>query len=147
MAMSEMIVLEVRFFLGSFFSGVILLAVYDTLRLIREIIPHKKIWVNGEDILFWVLASVFIFRMIYRLNNGEIRSFGIICMAAGMALYHFALSNVLMGPLLKFVRIVKKGLKKAVRPFIMGIDRLKHIQLAQEKEEGNESGQADKEKY
>ncbi|MFW5630775.1 spore cortex biosynthesis protein YabQ [Acetivibrio ethanolgignens] len=152
--MSEIIVLEVRFFLGSFLGGVILLAVYDILRLIRRIIPHKRIWINGEDLLFWLAASVFIFRIIYRLNNGEIRGFGMLSMTAGMVLYHFTVSDVLVElffrifgtSLLKFVQIVKKGLKKAVRPFKMGLKRLKHMQGLHRNEEENEVGQADKKK-
>ncbi|KSV58080.1 hypothetical protein ASU35_03330 [Acetivibrio ethanolgignens] len=154
MTMSEIIVLEVRFFLGSFLGGVILLAVYDILRLIRRIIPHKRIWINGEDLLFWLAASVFIFRIIYRLNNGEIRGFGMLSMTAGMVLYHFTVSDVLVElffrifgtSLLKFVQIVKKGLKKAVRPFKMGLKRLKHMQGLHRNEEENEVGQADKKK-
>ncbi|MFW5675451.1 MAG: spore cortex biosynthesis protein YabQ [Acetivibrio ethanolgignens] len=152
--MSEIIVLEVRFFLGSFLGGVILLAVYDILRLIRRIIPHKRIWINGEDLLFWLEASVFIFRIIYRLNNGEIRGFGMLSMTAGMVLYHFTVSDVLVElffrifgtSLLKFVQFVKKGLKKAVRPFKMGLKRLKHMQGLHRNEEENEVGQADKKK-
>lgn len=154
MTMSEIIVLEARFFLGSFLGGVILLAVYDILRLIRRIIPHKRIWINGEDLLFWLAASVFIFRIIYRLNNGEIRGFGMLSMTAGMVLYHFTVSDVLVElffrifgtSLLKFVQIVKKGLKKAVRPFKMGLKRLKHMQGLHRNEEENEVGQADKKK-
>ncbi|MFW5672518.1 MAG: spore cortex biosynthesis protein YabQ, partial [Acetivibrio ethanolgignens] len=130
------------------------LAAYDVLRLIRRIIPHKRIWINGEDLLFWLAASVFIFRIIYRLNNGEIRGFGMLSMTAGMVLYHFTVSDVLVElffrifgtSLLKFVQIVKKGLKKAVRPFKMGLKRLKHMQGLHRNEEENEVGQADKKK-
>lgn len=147
--------LEVHFFLGSFLGGIILLAAYDILRLIRRIIPHKRLWINGEDIVFWLAGSVFIFRIIYHFNNGEIRGFGMLSMIAGMLLYHFTLSDVLVeffyrifGTfLIKFAQIVKKGLKKAAIPFKMGIKRLKRMQGLHRNEEENEVGQADKRKY
>lgn len=147
--MSEMIVLEVRFFLGSFLSGILLVAAYDILRFLRRLIPHSRTFVNGEDILFWSGASMFIFRVIYRLNNGSIRGFGLLCMAAGMLLYHFSLSNVLVEffyrvfgtSLLKFTKMLKKGLKKLGKPFRIGICRLK--KLFRRKHEDRQKGDRD----
>lgn len=127
-----MITQEVRFFLGSFLSGFFLLAAYDVIRLLRILIPHGKAVVNGEDLLFWTGASIFIFRMIYKLNDGNIRGFGIFCMVLGMFLYQF------------FAKFVKKGLKKAAKPFKMGVQRVKGVRKAHRNEEKHESGQADK---
>lgn len=129
-----MITQEVRFFLGSFFSGVFLLMAYDMIRLLRVLIPHRKALVNGEDFIFWAGASIFIFRTIYKLNDGNIRGFGILCMVAGMLLYQF------------FAKIVKKGLKKAAKPFKMRVRKVKGAQKAHRNEERHESRQADKEK-
>lgn len=146
--------LEIRFFLGSFLGGVTLLAAYDVLRLLRRIVPHKRGWVNGEDLLFWVAASIYIFRMIYRLNDGEIRGYGILSMAIGMFLYHFILSDGILELsyrtfgtfVLKIARILKKGLKKAVKPFKIKINKLKNMQGLHRNEDKDEGGQADKKK-
>ncbi len=144
-----MIALEVHFFLGSFLSGVLLLAAYDVLRLLRRIVPHSRAFVNGEDILFWIGASIFIFRVIYTLNDGSIRSFGIFCMAAGMGMYHFSLSDMLVGILyrifgvsiLKLVKFIKKILKKIAKPIKMGIQRLK--KFVWRKHEEKQKGEKD----
>ena len=132
-----------------------MVAVYDILRLIRRIVPHRKAAVNGEDILFWIGASIFIFRIIYQLNDGKIRSFGIFCMLIGMLVYRFTISNTLVEllykvigtSLLKFVKILKKGLKKALRPFKMGIRKINYMCRKRKNEEKHENGQADKEGY
>lgn len=103
------------------------MAAYDVLRIFRRIVPHSKGIVNSEDILFWVGASVFIFQVIYRLNDGNIRGFGILCMVVGMLLYQF------------FAKIVKKGLKKALRPFKMRIQGLSFTGKPDRSEENHES--------
>ncbi|MCR5753979.1 MAG: spore cortex biosynthesis protein YabQ [Acetatifactor sp.] len=113
--MSEMIALEVRFFLGSFLSGIFLLFVYEMLRLWRWLVPHGKLWVNVEDFFFWVAASGFLFQMIYRLNSGVIRGFSIVCLIMGM----------IVGQ--KIAKIGKKGLKKTGKPVRMGIEGLRRF--------------------
>lgn len=156
--MSEMITLEVHFFLGSFLSGILLVAIYDVLRLLRRMVRHSRAFVNGEDFLFWGAASIFIFRVIYRLNDGKIRSFGILCMAAGMLLYHFSLSDALVElfyrafelSVLKAVRLAKKGLKKLLRPFTIGIKKLKKLKkvrkVVRRKHEGKQKSKQKDEK-
>lgn len=146
---------EMHFFVGSFFGGAILIVSYDILRFIRKLLPHSRVAVNIEDFLFWIGASIFIFKIIYQLNAGELRGFGILCMIGGMALYHFGVSDMLVELLykvvgtlvLKIVKILKRGLKKAVRPFKMGIQKLRYVCRKHGNEEKHESGQAYKKKY
>lgn len=152
--MSEMITTEVHFFLGSFLSGVLLVAAYDIFRFFRRIVPHSKAVVNTEDIIFWTGASIFIFRMIYQLNDGKIRGFGIFCMICGMLLYHFSLSDGLVEfsyrifgtSILKIVKFIRRGLKKIIKPFRMMIRKLKDMRKKHRNGEKNEEGQSDEKK-
>ena len=74
-----------------------------------------------EDLIFWLLASLFIFTMIFHENNGIIRGFSIIGMLLGIILYHFSISDVLVKGLTKLIQTLlspfKAGIKQILRFF------------------------------
>lgn len=116
--MNQAILVEVQFFLISILSGVILLVVYDCLRIFRRLINHDSFFIALEDLIFWVAASLFIFAMMYKENNGVIRGFSILGMAVGMVLYHYILSGFL-------VDIITKLLRLLISPFTYIIKKMK----------------------
>lgn len=117
--MNKAITIELQFFLISILSGAIVLSVYDVLRILRRVIKHNSIFIAIEDLIFWVVSSVFIFAMMYRQNNGIIRGFSVMGMAIGMILYHYILSELfvnlvtkLMNALLSPIRFVMRQVKR-----------------------------------
>ncbi|WP_167955320.1 spore cortex biosynthesis protein YabQ [Anaerosporobacter faecicola] len=114
--MTEIINLEVQFFLTSILYGILLLVVYDSIRIIRRIVPHKAFFIAVEDLLFWIVASIVIFLMIYEKNNGTIRGFAILGMLLGMIIYNQLLS-----------RLVVKGITWLLKTIIKGIRKLLHV--------------------
>lgn len=92
MEVSAEILKEVNVLLAAAFTGMLLLFVYDLLRIIRKLIPHKS-WITGvEDLLFWVGSAVALFAMLYRENSGYIRGFAILGVLTGMLIYNLAFS-------------------------------------------------------
>ena len=91
--MNQGITVELHFFIVSVLWGALVLLAYDQLRIIRRIIRHNILFVAIQDLIFWVMASVFIFAMIYVENSGTIRGFSVMGMAIGMVVYHFVLSD------------------------------------------------------
>jgi len=112
--MTEIINLEVQFFLTSVLYGIMLLVVYDSIRIIRRIVPHKAFFVAVEDILFWVVASIAIFIMIYERNNGTIRGFAILGMLLGMIIYNQLLSSFIVKGITFVIKQMLKGIKKVI---------------------------------
>jgi spore cortex biosynthesis protein YabQ len=106
--MNPAISVELRFFLTSILWGVILLVAYDGLRILRRLIKHDEFFVALEDMIFWVIASLFIFAMIYHMNNGIIRGFSVMGMTLGGVLYHFAFSDLLVKWLTTLIRVLLK---------------------------------------
>lgn len=104
--MNQAISVELQFFLVSIIWGALLLLVYDMLRILRRLIKHGEFLVAMEDLIFWVCASLFIFVMMYKENNGIIRGFSIMGMAIGIIIYHFAISELLVGFLTKLIKIL-----------------------------------------
>jgi len=134
MSVSEAIFKEADILLKAFATGIILVFVYDLLRIIRRLIPHGVWLISVEDILFWTGSAIAIFAMLYRENDGYLRGFSIGGVIVGMLLYSALLSRyvvkgsvfvlekilyVLLRPLVCFFKLIGKplkfGWKKAVK--------------------------------
>ena len=89
----DMILQQLQYFLASFLWGVLLFFLYDLLRIFRKLISHNLMAVFMEDITFWVVASVFVFRMVFEENNGILRLFFIFALVAGMYAYFCLAGN------------------------------------------------------
>ena len=93
MEVSAEILKETDVLLISLFTGMILLFVYDLLRIIRRLIPHKAGVIGAEDLLFWIGSAIALFAMLYRENSGYIRGFVIGGVLVGMFIYNLAFSS------------------------------------------------------
>ena len=88
-----MILQQVQYFLASFLWGVLLFFLYDLLRIIRKLISHSLFAVFIEDIIFWVVASVFVFQMVFEKNDGILRLFFVFALVSGMYTYFCLAGN------------------------------------------------------
>ncbi len=120
--MNQAITVELQFFLISILWGAILLLVYDGLRILRRVIKHDRFFIAVEDLIFWVLASLFIFAMMYKENNGIIRGFSVMGMAIGMVIYHYIISDI-------FVTMITKLIHMLLRPFSIAYNSVKKFIL------------------
>ena len=66
---------EMLLFLLSAGMGAVLCLCYEFLAALRSVIPHSKTVVSVEDMIYWTAAGIFIFIVIYRTNQGILRSF------------------------------------------------------------------------
>ena len=116
--MNQAITMEVQFFFISVLSGALLLMAYDILRVFRRLIKHGEFSVALEDLVFWVVAGLSIFIMMYKENNGIIRGFSIMGMAIGTILYHFVLSEAFVNILTKLIKTLISPLVFLIKQFI-----------------------------
>lgn len=128
--MNHAITVELHFFLVSILWGAIILLAYDALRILRRLIRHNSFFLALEDLIFWVIASVFIFSMIFKLNNGTIRGFSVLGMGIGMILYHYIFSDMVVKIITGAIRLLFKPftlfcrqLMKLLVPALAGIKR------------------------
>lgn len=114
-----MIVEEVRLLLISAAIGILLLLVYDGIRIFRNLIPHGSFFWALEDFLYWLAASLLLFWMVYRSNDGAMRGFIIGGAVLGMIVSQLTFSPLLVRALsavLGFpIRLIKKTVKKIGR--------------------------------
>lgn len=131
--MSESIIKEVEFLGYSFLTGVLILILYDILRIFRRVFIHSAGAIGVEDFMYWMLVTFFIFSMLFRENNGAIRWFSVVGIFLGMVLYNVTISlffvkyvslffikiRKLIEKLLQFIlkplKKRKKGLKRRVK--------------------------------
>lgn len=115
MNVSEAILKEADILCKAFATGVILIFVYDLLRIIRRLIPHGTVWIAVEDFLFWAGSALTIFAMLYRENDGYLRGFSIGGVVVGMLLYSLLLSRFVV----RFsVFLLEKILYVLLRPLV-----------------------------
>ena len=136
---------ELMFFGLAVLRGILILVIYDVIRIFRRVFPRGVWSVALEDMLYWLLSAFLIFQLIYRENDGAIRGYALAAVAVGMFAYHQTVSSWLVehlawllnrcfdvirkplhkvgGKICKIVRLwyrfCKKKLKKRFREFIM----------------------------
>lgn len=136
MNISETILKEADILLKAFATGMLLIFVYDLLRIIRRLLPHGVSAIAIEDVLFWTGSAIIIFSMLYQENDGYLRGFSIGGVIAGMVLYSLMFSKyivkisvfvlekvlyVLFYPIKKIVKFFKfcgKTIKKFLQKFL-----------------------------
>lgn len=87
---------QTALFLLCIVLGGILGLIYDTLRLLRRMIPHRRIWVQLEDGLYWFLAAFFVFAVLLRENHGQMCFFLLLGLFGGLGLYALVCSHIIM---------------------------------------------------
>lgn len=119
---------ELVFLLISFALGEGLVMLYDVFRIFRKVVPHGVIWISVEDVLYWIVAALLIFGMIFQENDGLIRGFAIGGILLGMLFFNHFVSPFLIrsisGILKKILEILKKGLKKVREAVKIGLCKL-----------------------
>lgn len=92
--MTEIILGQVQFVLVTALLGMILMAGYDIWRFLRWLIPHHKIVVMAEDIIYWSIMSIPAYIVFFIYNEGEIRWYGALAILIGGILYEKGISQV-----------------------------------------------------
>ncbi len=143
--MSPGILKELHFFGLAVLRGMLILALYDLIRIFRRVAPHGVWTVALEDLCYWIGTALLIFQLLYRENDGALRGYALLAVGVGMLVYHQIFGNWLvnwisgilgwiLGLILKPFRAVwgklvqvlrmagkfyKKKLKKSLKEFII----------------------------
>ena len=73
--------------LCTIYGGVVLGVLYDSLFIMRKTLGGRKILTALFDIVFWVLATVFAFVLLYVAVDGALRFYEILGFSFGAILY------------------------------------------------------------
>lgn len=84
-------------FLYAGLAGISVLCTYCILLCFRKMVRHSNLAAGIEDMIFWIGASIYIFRKMYETTYGSIRWFfvlGILCGAGAGYLLLRAVSKI-----------------------------------------------------
>lgn len=108
--------------LDAFLLGMIMILVYDLIRIFRRIIPHGVLAVSFEDLLFWFFCASSVFALLYYENNGAFRWFAVLGVAGGMGIYHLIVKDTLVETLSEVINWLFEKIGKLTaflgRPFV-----------------------------
>ena len=106
--MAGLIYDEMTLFAICMLLGAILAMVYDIIRIFRLFVPHADVFVDIEDLIFWIFTAWMVFRTLVIYNRGALRAYAFIGMFLGVILYSLTLSKLLMFIVRKVVPYWKK---------------------------------------
>jgi len=102
---------EAELFVRAFQLGIILMIIYDCLRIFRMILPHNIVFISIEDFIYWIFNGFAVFRLLYSENDGVIRGFALAALFGGMLLYCWLVSPFILGLIKKLIKLLQKALK------------------------------------
>ncbi len=115
MPMSPEIQSEGVFFLICVACGILLLFGYDLLRVWRQILPHGTFFLAVEDFIYWSMAGIVCFAVVFTENSGRLRGFTGVGILAGMMLYHKSVSQFVFKGILWTIRGILKIFSRILR--------------------------------
>ena len=100
---------QLYIFLVYCFSWVIIGILFDVFRILRKSFKTPDFVTYLQDIAFWFLTGVFLIFVIFKFNNGEMRSYIFIGLGFGMLIYMLLFSKIFIKvnvTILKYVKII-----------------------------------------
>lgn len=74
---------ETHFFIRAFLTGIIIAALADVFAVLRGLCKRSIILINFLDAIFWMLAAVAFWIMLYRTGSEGLRGYLLLGVAAG----------------------------------------------------------------
>ena len=120
--MVEFVGNQASLLLDSIFVGMVIMALYDVLRLFRRIVKHASVFRDMEDLIFWIISGFIIFSLVYSRNYGSVRWFIVVGVSLGMYIYYIAFGKFLVKYTAKYInKLLNIVLKKPFRKAIMTV--------------------------
>lgn len=102
---------QLKLFLLSCAFGIPIGMVYDIFRIFRITVPHNNILVIIEDLIFFILYSIFVMAFTVSAARADFRVYYIIGNILGFTLYYFTVGSIVTGIFIKISCFIKKIFK------------------------------------
>lgn len=112
---SDSVHTQLMLFLWAMVWGAAVALAYDGLRVARCLWPPPKWLYYGEDLLFWIVEALMIYRLMFKYDNGAIRSYTMLGMLLGMALYLWIFGRWLSRLAEKILSVILGFIKRCMK--------------------------------
>ena len=109
--MSIYVISELTYMCKAFVVGFIVILGYNLLIAFRQMVKHNKVIVVIEDLLYWIMAAIYVFVCIYYINEGAIRNSFIFGATLGMLFCQ----NIAIKYLKKWGRAIKMRITRLIK--------------------------------
>lgn len=99
-------------------SGIVIGILFDIFRVLRKSFKTSDFLTYIEDILFWILTGIFLLFVIFKFNNGQIRSYVVIGLILGIVIYILTISKYFIMINVKIITFIKKIIIYPINLFI-----------------------------
>lgn len=89
-------------------GGITIGILFDIFRILRKTFKTPDIITYVEDVIFWLLTGTFFLFILFKFNNGEIRSYIIIGLIFGIIIYLLTISKYFIKINVTLINILKK---------------------------------------
>jgi spore cortex biosynthesis protein YabQ len=96
-------------------SGIALGVVYDTYRVVCGQLRASRWILSLLDLLYWVFATVFVFRVLYYSNQGELRVFVFFGLILGTLFYFWIISSITVRFVVWLIKVIKALIRFVLR--------------------------------
>lgn len=117
-------------------SGIGMGAAFDGYRVVSNELRIGRLWVPVLDLLYWIAATLIVFRVLIASNEGDVRMFVFIGLFIGISFYFWLLSRPVIRIVRWLVDAVRWTIGASIRTFhvlivkpIIGIIRLGRVFL------------------
>lgn len=115
-------------------TGIIIGVFFDVFRILRRSFKTPDIITYIEDILFWIFTGIFFITVLFKFNDGEIRSYVLLGLIFGIIMYMLVISKYFIKINVKIIEIIKKMLSypikiilKIIKPFSFIVINIRKI--------------------
>jgi spore cortex biosynthesis protein YabQ len=98
-------------------SGVLLGIVFDAYRVVCGQLRVNRWILSLLDLVYWAFATVFVFRVLYYSNQGQLRFFVFLGLIVGTLLYFWLISSITIQIVLWLIRVIQALFNFGVRCF------------------------------
>lgn len=98
-------------------SGSVLGVVFDSVRVVEGRYRFPRWSIHTLDLLYWVWAALFVFRTLYRTNEGELRLYVFLGLFLGVWIYFLWLSRITERFVVTLLKVTEKVYLTSIRIF------------------------------
>ncbi|MBD2848419.1 spore cortex biosynthesis protein YabQ [Paenibacillus sp. IB182496] len=89
-------------------SGLGLGAAFDGYRVVSGKIKIGKLWFPVLDLLYWLAATLVVFRILSASNEGELRAYVFLGLLIGIAFYFWLLSSIVISFMVWLINTIQR---------------------------------------